>query len=310
MKKYYNNILEAIGQTPMVKLTKIVPPNCANILVKLENLNLGGSIKTRTAYGMIEAAEKEGKIGPNTIIVEPTSGNQGIGLALIAAIKGYKARIVMPENMSIERKKLIEAYGAEVVLTPVGKNIAETFENCVRTAYKMAEKDKNVFIPQQFENCANPEIHRQTTALEIIEQADTTIDAFVAGIGTGGTITGIGEVLKSKYPNIKIYAVEPTEAALLSGGNISNHKQQGIGDGIVPKILNQNIFDEVICVSDEDAITTAKSLAQHEGLLVGISSGSNVWAALEVAKKLGKDKTVVTILPDTGERYFSTDLFA
>jgi len=293
----------------MVKLTKIVPPDSGDVLVKLENLNLGGSIKSRTAFGMVEAAEKSGRLGPNSILVEPTSGNQGIGIAMIAAIKGYKARIVMPASMSIERRKLIEAYGAEVVLTPVGENISETFKTCMEEVSRMAQEDPNVVVLQQFENPANPEIHRRTTGREILEQVDVPIDAFVAGIGTGGTITGIGDVLKERYPAIKIFAVEPSTSAVLSNGVVSVHKQQGIGDGFIPKILDQDIYDEVITVDDDNALATARQLARKEGLIVGISSGSNVYAAVKVAKRLGAGKTVVTILPDTGERYFSTELF-
>ncbi|MDN5344835.1 MAG: cysteine synthase [Clostridia bacterium] len=310
MAKCYHNVLDALGHTPMVKLARIVPPDAASVLVKLENLNLGGSIKSRTAYGMITAAERAGKLRPDSIIVEPTSGNQGIGLAMVGAIKGYKVRIVMPASMSEERRKLIQAYGAEIVLTPVGKDVTETFDICIRTAYQMAAEDPRIFIPQQFENPANPDIHRQTTAREIVEQVEGNIDAFIAGIGTGGTITGIGEVLKEHYPGIKIYAVEPSNAAVLSGGKVSSHQQQGIGDGFIPGVLNREIYDAIICVSDEDALATARLLAREEGLLVGISSGSNVWAALQVAGQLGSGKTVVTILPDTGERYYSTRLFA
>ena len=218
MKKCCSNVLEALGNTPMVKLNKIVPPGSGDVLVKLENLNLGGSIKSRTAFGMIEAAEKAGRLGPDSILVEPTSGNQGIGIAMVAAIKGYKARIVMPANMSVERRKLIEAYGAEVILTPVGKDISETFETCIDEVYRMAQEDPNVVVLQQFENPANPEIHRQTTGQEILEQVDGPIDAFVAGIGTGGTITGIGSFLKEQFPSCKIFAVEPSTSAILSGG--------------------------------------------------------------------------------------------
>lgn len=309
MQKCFNHVLEALGNTPMVKLSRLVPEEAADVLVKLENLNLGGSIKSRTAYGMITAAEKAGKLGPNSILVEPTSGNQGIGIAMIAAIKGYKARIVMPASMSIERRKLIEAYGAEVYLTPVGKDISETFDICIETVYQMAKDDPNVVILQQFENPANPAIHEATTAEEIIQQVEGPIDAFVAGIGTGGTITGIGRALKNVYPEIKIYAVEPSTSAILTGGEVSTHKQQGIGDGFIPEILDQEIYDKVITVGDNDALEISRSLARSEGLVVGISSGSNVWAAIEVAKSLGKGKRVVTILPDTGERYFSTELY-
>lgn len=309
MKKCCSNVLEALGDTPIVKLTRIVPPGSGDVLVKLENLNLGGSIKSRTAFGMIEAAERLGRLGPNSILVEPTSGNQGIGIAMVAAIKGYRARIVMPASMSIERRKLIEAYGAEVVLTPVGKNISETFKTCIEEVSRMAQEDPDVVVLQQFENPANPEIHRRTTGREILEQVDAPIDAFVAGIGTGGTITGIGAVLKERYPAIKIFAVEPSTSAVLSNGVVSAHKQQGIGDGFIPKILDQEIYDEVITVDDDDALATARLLARKEGLIVGISSGSNVYAAMKVARHLGPGKTVVTILPDTGERYFSTELF-
>jgi cysteine synthase len=309
MAKCFNHVLEALGNTPMVKLNRLVPDQAADVLVKLENLNLGGSIKSRTAFGMITAAEKAGKLGPNSILVEPTSGNQGIGIAMIAAIKGYKARIVMPASMSIERRKLIEAYGAEVYLTPVGQDISETFNICIDTVYQMAKEDPNVVILQQFENPANPEIHEATTAEEILNQVDGPIDAFVAGIGTGGTISGIGRALRRAYPDIKIYAVEPSTSAILTGGEISTHKQQGIGDGFIPGILNQEIYDEVITVQDIDALETSRSLARNEGLVVGISSGSNVWAAIEVAKRLGMGKKVVTLLPDTGERYFSTELY-
>jgi len=309
MEKCYNHILDVLGHTPMVKLNRLVPYQAADIYVKLENLNLGGSIKSRTAYGMIMAAEEAGKLGPNSIIAEPTSGNQGIGIAMIAAIKGYRSRIVMPESMSEERRKLIHAYGAEVILTPVGKDIAETFAICIDKVYQMAAEDPNIVILQQFENPANPEIHMQTTAREILEQMNGRIDAFVASVGTGGTLTGIGRVLKQKYPEITNYAVEPSTSAILTGGIVSTHKQQGIGDGFVPKILDFSVFEEVITVDDEDALETARNLAQKEGILAGISSGTNVWAAIEVAKQLGQGKKVVTIIPDTGERYFSTDLF-
>lgn len=309
MAKCYNSILEVLGQTPMVRLNRIVPEGVGEVFVKLENLNLGGSIKSRTAFGMIEAAEKLGKLGPNSIIVEPTSGNQGIGVAMVAAIKGYKARIVMPASMSLERRKLVQAYGAELVLTPVGKDITETFGTCISTVYEMAANDPNVVVLQQFENPANPGIHRSTTAREILEQMEGPIDAFVAAIGTGGTITGIGEVLKEKWPSIRIFAVEPVTSAVLSGGEISSHKQQGIGDGFIPAILNQHVYDEVVTVRDEDAFETSRRLAREEGLLVGISSGSNVWASIQVAKRLGPGSRVVTILPDTGERYLSTDLY-
>ena len=309
LNKVSNHILDVIGSTPMVKLNKLVPQEAGHVFVKLENLNLGGSIKSRSAFNMIKAAEEVGKLTSDSIIVEPSSGNQGIGVAMIAAIKGYKARIVMPETMSEERGKLIKAYGAEVVLSPVGKDIKETFENCIGVAYKMAEEDSRVVILQQFENPANPEIHEEATGVEILEQIEGPIDAFVAAIGTGGTITGIGRVLRKAYPNILIYAVEPAKAAVLSGGEITSHKQQGIGDGFIPQVLDQTVYDGVITVEDEQALKTARDLARREGILAGISSGSNVWGAIQVAKQLGAGKKVVTIIPDTGERYLSTELF-
>ena len=305
----YNNVLKAMGSTPLIRLSKIVPDDSAQILVKYEGLNVGGSIKTRTAYNMILEAEKTGLINSDTVIVEPTSGNQGIGLALVGAVKGYKTKIIMPDSVSIERRKLVEHYGAEVILVHDNGNIGECIEKCVVTAQKMAAADCNVFIPQQFENEANPAVHRRHTALEIIEQADCPIHGFCSGIGTGGTITGIGEVLKEQNPNIEIWAVEPENAAILAGGNIGTHLQMGIGDGLIPKILNTEIYDDICIITDEEAIGTAKDLAKYEGLMCGISSGTNVAAALKLAKKLGKGKTVVTVLPDTAERYFSTPLF-
>lgn len=305
----YENVLKAMGSTPLIRLSKIVPEDSAQILVKYEGLNVGGSIKTRTAYNMILEAEKLGKINENTIIVEPTSGNQGIGLALVGAVKGYKTKIIMPDSVSVERRKLVEHYGAEVILVHDDGNIGECIEKCVETAQALAAEDSNVFIPQQFENEANPAVHRRHTAIEILEQADCPIHGFCSGIGTGGTITGIGEMLKSKNPNLEIWAVEPENAAILAGGNIGTHLQMGIGDGLIPKILNTEIYDSICIITDEEAIGTAKDLAKHEGLMCGISSGTNVAAALKLAKKLGKGKTVVTVLPDTAERYFSTPLF-
>ena len=305
----YNNILEAMGSTPLIRLNKIVPEDSAEILVKYEGLNVGGSIKTRTAYNMIRVAEKQGKINSNTVIVEPTSGNQGIGLALVGAVNGYKTKIIMPDSVSIERKKLVEHYGAEVILVHDDGNIGECIEKCVKTAQAMAKEDSNVFIPQQFENEANPTVHRHHTALEILEQTAGPIHGFCSGIGTGGTITGIGEVLKAQNPNIEIWAVEPENAAILAGGNIGTHLQMGIGDGLIPPILNTEIYNSICIITDDEAIGTAKALAKEEGLMCGISSGTNVAAALKLAKKLGKGKTVVTVLPDTAERYFSTPLF-
>lgn len=305
----YNNVLEAVGNTPLIRLQKIVPEDSAQVLVKYEGVNIGGSIKTRTALSMIECAEKSGKITKDTIIVEPTSGNQGIGLSLIGAVKGYKVRIIMPDSVSEERRKLIKAYGAELVLIHDDGDIGKCIEECLETALKMQEEDENVWVPQQFVNPDNPKIHRNTTAVEILEQANCQIDGFCSGVGTGGTLTGIGEVLKEHNPDIKIWAVEPENAAILSGGSIGTHLQMGIGDGIIPDNLNLDIFSETAIVTDDEAIETSKRLIREEGILCGISSGTNVAAALRMAKLLGKGKTVVTVLPDTGERYFSTELF-
>lgn len=305
----YNNILEAIGHTPMIRLNKMVKKGSAEVLVKFEGLNVGGSIKTRTAYNMICHAEKEGLIGENTIIVEPTSGNQGIGLALVGAVKGYKTIIIMPDSVSEERRKLVTHYGAEVKLVHDDGDIGKCIEECLSTALKMAEEDENVFVPQQFANPNNTGAHKYHTALEILEQTAGKIDGFCSGIGTGGTITGIGEALRAQYPDIEIWAVEPENAAILAGGTIGTHLQMGIGDGIIPDILNTEIYNNIYIVSDEEAIQTAKDLASKEGIMCGISSGTNVAAALKLAEKLGEGKTVVTILPDTAERYFSTPLF-
>lgn len=305
----YSNVLEAIGHTPMIRLSKIVPEGSAEILVKYEGVNIGGSIKTRTAYNMICDAEKKGMIKPDTIIVEPTSGNQGIGLALIGAVKGYHVRIIMPDSVSEERRKLVKAYGAELVLIHDDGDIGKCINECLQTALHMAEKDKNVWIPQQFENPANPMVHKSHTALEIIEQVGKPIDGFCSGVGTGGTLSGIGETLKEKYPDIHIWAVEPKNAAILSGGSIGTHLQMGIGDGLIPKNLNTHIYEHIDIVTDEEAINTSRRLIREEGILCGISSGTNVTAALRLAKELGEGKTVVTVLPDTGERYFSTVLF-
>ena len=305
----YNNVLEAIGHTPIIRLNYMNSREDAQVLLKFEGLNVGGSIKTRTAYNMITEAEKKGLIHKNTIIVEPTSGNQGIGLSLIGAVKGYRTIIIMPDSVSEERRKLVRHYGAEVMLIHDAGNIGECIDECLRTALKMAEEDKNVFVPQQFENPDNPKVHRHHTALEILEQVAGPIDGFCSGIGTGGTITGIGEVLKAQNPDIRIWAVEPENAAILAGGTIGTHLQMGIGDGLIPGILNQQIYDEICVISDEEALQTAKDLARYEGLMCGISSGTNVCAALKLAKALGKGKTVVTVLPDTAERYFSTPLF-
>ena len=304
-----NSILDAIGHTPMIRLNRMNKPGNAEILVKFEGLNAGGSIKTRTAYNMIRQAEKEGRIRPETVIVEPTSGNQGIGLALVGAVRGYKTIIVMPDSVSEERRKLVKHYGAEVILIHDDGDIGKCIQTCLDTALDMAEKDPNVFAPQQFENVNNIYAHKYYTALEILEQTACKIDGFCSGIGTGGTITGIGETLKSQYPDMEIWAVEPEHAAILAGGTVGTHLQMGIGDGVIPPILNQHIFDHIHIVTDEDAINTAKQLAALEGIMCGISSGTNVAAALKLAEKLGEGKTVVTILPDTAERYFSTPLF-
>ena len=305
----YNNILDAIGHTPMIRLNRMNKPGNAEILVKFEGLNVGGSIKTRTAYNMIKQAEKEGKINENTIIVEPTSGNQGIGLALVGAVRGYKTIIIMPDSVSEERRKLVKHYGAEVILIHDAGDIGKCIDECLQTALKMAEEDENVFVPQQFANENNTNAHKYHTALEILEQTAGKIDGFCSGISTGGTITGIGETLKSQYPDIEIWAVEPEHAAILAGGTIGTHLQMGIGDGIIPDILNREIYDDIYIVTDEEALQTAKDLAVKEGIMCGISSGTNVAAALKLAEKLGEGKTVVTILPDTAERYFSTPLF-
>ena len=305
----YNNILEAIGHTPMVRLNKMVDEDSAEVLVKYEGLNVGGSIKTRTAYNMIIDAEKKGIINKDTIIVEPTSGNQGIGLALIGAVKGYKTVIIMPDSVSEERRKLVNHYGAEVVLVHDDGDIGKCIDDCLQTALNMQKENPNVYIPQQFVNPKNPEVHKHHTGLEILEQVAGDIHGFCSGIGTGGTISGIGEVLKAQNPDIEIWAVEPENAAILAGGTIGTHIQMGIGDGLIPDNLNQSIYSDIYIVTDEEALQTAKDLARLEGIMCGISSGTNVAAALKLAKKLGKGKTVVTVLPDTAERYFSTPLF-
>ena len=305
----YNNILEAMGNTPLIRLNRMVEKDSAQILVKFEGLNVGGSIKTRTAYNMIREAEEQGLINEDTIIVEPTSGNQGIGLALVGAVRGYQTKIIMPDSVSEERRKLVKHYGAEVILIHDAGNIGACIEECLNTALRMAAEDPRIFVPQQFENPANPAVHRDQTAVEILEQAGCPIDGFCSGIGTGGTITGIGEVLRENNPDMEIWAVEPEHAAILSGGSIGTHLQMGIGDGVIPAILNMDIYDEICIVTDEEAIRTSQELASKEGIMCGISSGTNVAAALKLARKLGKGKTVVTVLPDTAERYFSTPLF-
>ncbi len=304
-----NTILEAMGNTPMIRLQHMSDPEAAEILVKFEGLNVGGSIKTRTAFNMILDAEKRGLIKEDTIIVEPTSGNQGIGLSLVGAVRGYKVKIIMPDSVSEERRKLVQHYGAEVILVHDAGNIGLCIEECLNLALKMRDEDPRVFVPQQFENPANSAVQRSVTGVEILEQVNGPIHGFCSGIGTGGTITGIGETLKASNPDMTIWAVEPENAAILSGGSIGTHVQMGIGDGVIPEILNQNIYDDLCIIKDEEAIQTAKDLASKEGIMCGISSGTNVAAAIKLAKKLGKGKTVVTVLPDTAERYFSTPLF-
>lgn len=305
----HNNILDAIGNTPIIRLNHLADENSAEILVKFEGLNVGGSIKTRTAYNMICDAEDKGLLNKDTIIVEPTSGNQGIGLALVGAVKGYKVKIIMPDSVSEERRKLVEHYGAEVILVHDAGNIGACIEECLNLALKMREDDKNVFVPQQFENPANPSIQYSQTGKEILDAVGKPIHGFCSGIGTGGTITGIGEALKEANPDMTIWAVEPEDAAILSGGSIGTHLQMGIGDGLIPAILNREIYDDICIIKDEEAIKISKELASKEGIMCGISSGTNVAAAIKLAKKLGKGKTVLTVLPDTAERYFSTPLF-
>ena len=305
----YNNILEAVGHTPMVRLNRLPEPDSAEILVKMEAVNVGGSIKTRTALNMIEQAEKDGLIDKDSILVEPTSGNQGIGLALVGAVKGYRTIIIMPDSVSEERRKLVQHYGAEVRLIHDAGDIGKCIEECLNSALRMQAKNPKVFVPQQFENPNNTLAQKNYTAQEILEQVEGPIHGFCSGIGTGGTLTGIGEVLKEKYPEMEIWAVEPENAAILAGGTIGTHMQMGIGDGIIPAILNRDIYDDIYVVTDSEAIETAKRLAREEGLMCGISSGTNVAAAIRLAKKLGPEKTVVTVLPDTAERYYSTTLF-
>lgn len=296
-----DSVLELIGNTPMVKLNRMVEPGMAQILAKLESYNVGGSVKDRICLSMIEDAERKGLIGADWTIIEPTSGNTGIGLAMICAVKGYRCMLTMPETMSLERVYILKSYGAEVILTPG----IDGMLGAIKKAEELLQKIPHSFMPQQFKNEANPEIHRKTTAKEILEVTGGAIDAFVAGVGTGGTITGVGEVLKGKDAKIKIVAVEPRVSAVLSGGKPGPHKIQGIGAGFIPEILNRDIIDEIVLVYDSDAFTTSRRLAREEGLFVGISAGAAVWVALKVAKTLGKGKVVVVILPDTGERYFS-----
>lgn len=307
----YQNVLDAMGNTPIIQLNHMVPENAARVLVKFEGVNIGGSIKTRVANSMVEEAEKQGLLHEGSIIVEPTSGNQGIGLALVGAVRGYQVRIIMPDSVSVERRKLCSHYGAEVILVHDAGNIGAAIEGCTQLALKMQREDPNVYVPQQFSNPANSQSHRELTATEILRQMDgMPIDGFCSGVGTGGTLTGVGEVLKAHYPDMTIWAAEPEHAAILSGGVVGTHVQMGIGDGVIPEILNQKIYDDITIVTDEEAVATARELARKEGLMCGISSGTNVTAAIRLAKKLGPGKTVLTILSDTAERYFSTPLFA
>lgn len=306
----YHTILDAIGDTPLVTLNHMTTPDQARIVVKYEGLNVGGSIKTRTALQMINGAEARGILNKDSIIVEPTSGNQGIGLAMVCAVKGYKAVLIMPDSVSSERHKLVAQYGAEVVLVHDEGDIGECIKKCIALANDMAAADPHVYIPQQFENTDNLVAHETTTAQEILRDIDGPIDGFCAGFGTGGTISGIGKVLRKAYPDLLIWIAEPDQAAILSGGPIGSHMQQGIGDGIIPAIFDTEIYDHICQISDEEALQTSRELARKEGILCGISSGTNVAIARRLASHLGPGKTVVTILPDTGERYFSTDLFA
>lgn len=306
----YNNILEAVGNTPLIKLNHIVPEGAADIFVKNEGLDVGGSIKTRTALNMIERAEKEGRINKDSIIVEPTSGNQGIGLALIGAVKGYRTIIVMPDSVSHERSMLVKHYGAEVILVHDDGDIGKAIDECRIKAEEIAASDPHVFIPQQFENPANTEAQYAYTAKELLEAMEgRVIDGFCSGIGTGGTITGIGHALKEANPSTVIWAAEPENAAILSGGSIGTHVQMGIGDGLIPGILDTSVYDDICIITDEEAINTSRELTRKEGMMCGISSGTNVACAIKLAMKLGTGKTVVTVLPDTAERYFSTPLF-
>ena len=292
----YNNVLEAVGNTPMIRLNRMVDEDCAEILVKFEAVNVGGSIKTRTALNMI-------------MDVEPTSGNQGIGLALVGAVRGYKTVIIMPDSVSEERRKLVKQYGADIRVVHDEGDIGKCINDCIQMAMDMKAEDPRVFVPQQFENMANYQVHYEKTGAEIVEQVGKKIDGFCSGIGTGGTISGIGAALRKANPDIEIWALEPENAAILSGKEVGSHIQMGIGDGVIPGILDQKIYDEIVIVTDEEAIQTARELARKEGLLCGISSGTNVAAAMKLARKLGKGKTVVTVLPDTAERYYSTPLF-
>ena len=301
-----DTVLELIGCTPVVRLQRMPAPGSATVWAKLERANPGGSVKDRIGLSMVEAAERDGLLKPGGVIVEPTSGNTGIGLAMVAAVKGYRLILTMPDTLSVERRTLLAAYGAELVLTPGAAGI----KGAIARAEELVRENPGSFMPQQFKNPANPEVHRRTTAVEILQQVEGHLNAFVAGVGTGGTLTGVGEVLKERYPAVQIIAVEPANSPVLSGGQPGPHKIQGIGAGFVPDVLNMDVVDEVIAVANEEALETARRLAREEGLLVGISSGAAAFAALQVAGRLGDGKTVVVILPDTGERYLSTELFS
>jgi cysteine synthase A len=308
MAKIVQNITQIIGDTPLVRLNRVVPEGSAEVYVKLEFQNPGASVKDRIAISMIEQAEKDGKLKSGDTIVEPTSGNTGIGLAMVAAAKGYRAILVMPETMSVERRSLLRAFGAELVLTPG----SEGMKGAIRRAEEIHAENPHYFMPQQFNNQANVKIHRETTGPEIVEaihSLDGKLDAFISGIGTGGTITGAGEVLRKNFPNIKIYAVEPAASPILSGGKPGPHKIQGIGAGFVPAILNTSVYDEIVTVENEEAFETARRVAKEEGILGGISSGAAIFAALKVAKELGAGKRVIAVLASNGERYLSTPLY-
>lgn len=304
-------ILQAVGHTPLVQLQRLTAPDEARILVKVESVNVGGSIKTRTALNMIEDAERDGRIGPNAVIIEPTSGNQGIGLALVCAVRGYRCIIVMPDSVSTERRNILRLYGAEVVLVPDHGNIGECIQGCLAKASELAADIPGSFVPQQFVNPSNPAVHHDRTAAEILTQLEgETVDAFCAGFGTGGTLSGIGKALRARFPELLLVAAEPENAAVLAGGAIGSHWQQGIGDGFIPQNLDTALLSDTMIITDDEALDTARQLALREGLGVGISSGTNVACARRLARRLGPGKTVLTVLPDSFDRYYSTPLFS